>query len=1232
MTHFYTQKKAVVLTLLVLLGVLSAPPTGVRASMRDYFSQAVTALRGALGVAVRPTAPALSTSVQGQRKPAMNPSASTRRANGAEEPSDSDRAGINAIAAVLYDQINNASGNSTNSQNYEATYDTFDNEGADDFVVPAGRVWTIDTVNIRVIDSTTGAFTANVTFYANSGTNFPAAAVCTRTALPVNVVNGTTTIPLGSPCALTQGTYWVGVQINMNFDPNSDQVFWESRTTQSNSGGVWRNPGDGFGSGCTNFDRKANCGGNDTANPDWLFSLEGTDTQACTITCPANITVSNTPGACSAVVAYPAPTTTGVCGTVTCTPNSGSNFPVGVTTVTCNTTGLPRPSCTFTITVQDTQAPTVTVGTIASCYPTVAAAQAAALAATTATDICPGALVETASTVGTCSAVVTIRTTDIAGNFTDVTYNTRIDNTPPTVTVGSIASCYLTVAAAEAAALAATTATDNCPGALTETASTVGTCSAVITVTTTDSCGNATAVTYNTRIDNTPPTVTAGSIAACYSTVAAAEAAALAVTSATDNCPGALTEVASTVGTCSAVITVTTTDGCGNATAVTYNTRIDNTPPTVTIGSIASCYLTVAAAEAAALAATTATDNCPGALTETASTVGTCSAVITVTTTDVCGNATAVTYNTRIDNTPPTVTVGSIASSFSTVAAAEAAALAATTATDNCPGALTETASTVGTCSAVITVTTTDGCGNATAVTYNTIIDATPPTITCPSNQTAFSASGNPIPVTFPAPTAADNCPGVTVTCVPASGANFAVGVTTVTCTASDASSSSPDATCSFTVTVNSFTPAPTLSLVDPLNCNGPGDVINGSVTLVNPTAFAQTGTVTVALPAGIVGLPGTCVSSIATCTTTATTVSWSGTIPANTTLTITSQAQFANNVAAGTVLCTNTTAVFNGITGTAQGCLTVNCPVVGPGGLPGPLDALSDQKAGSVLVYNLVSSSASNPASQNSRISITNVNPSRTAYVHLFFVDGSNCSVADSFLCLTPNQTAAFLHSDIDPGTTGYVVAVATDRNGCPTNFNTLIGDEYVKLSSGHAANLGAEAIPALVGSAFACNAQSNQATLNFDGVMYGMLPRMLALSNFGSRLDGNNTLLVVNRIGGNLATGAATLGTLFGQLYDDAEKLYSFSLPASGCQLRGSLSDSFPRTTPRIDQVVSSGRSGWLKLAMGTDGAILGAALNANTNAASSGGAFNQGHNLHKLTLTTTASVTIPVFPPTC
>lgn len=78
----------------------------------------------------------------------------------------------------------------------------------------------------------------------------------------------------------------------------------------------------------------------------------------CQVTCPANITRSNDPNQCGAVTTYPAPTTGGTCGTVTCSPASGSFFPVGTTNITCS--AAVGPSCSFTTTVNDTQPPVLT--------------------------------------------------------------------------------------------------------------------------------------------------------------------------------------------------------------------------------------------------------------------------------------------------------------------------------------------------------------------------------------------------------------------------------------------------------------------------------------------------------------------------------------------------------------------------------------------------------------------------------------------------------------------------------------------------------------------------------------------------------------------------------------------------------------------------------------------------------------------------------------------------------
>jgi hypothetical protein len=151
----------------------------------------------------------------------------------------------------------------------------------------------------------------------------------------------------------------------------------------------------------------------------------------------------------------------------------------------------------------------------------------------------------------------------------------------------------------------------------------------------------------------------------------------------------------------------------------------------------------------------------------------------------------------------------------------------------------------------------------------------------------------------------------------------------------------------------------------------------------------------------------------------------------------------------------------------------------------------VSDQAAGSVLIYNFYASSASNPALENTRLNLTNTSETEDLSVHLFFVDGETCSVADNYVCLTKSQTMSFLMSDIDPGVSGYVVAVAVNsRTGAPIFFNQLIGDAYIKLASGHTANLGAEAIAAQVADPASTNASAMTATLNFDNVSYNALP----------------------------------------------------------------------------------------------------------------------------------------------
>src|SRR5262249_3827842 len=93
------------------------------------------------------------------------------------------------------------------------------------------------------------------------------------------------------------------------------------------------------------------------------FKVTVADKTAPVITVPANITVPST-GASGAAVTYTANATDAVGVTsFGCTPASGSTFPNGTTTVNCNAADAAGNSSSksFTVTVQNAGAPTVTV-------------------------------------------------------------------------------------------------------------------------------------------------------------------------------------------------------------------------------------------------------------------------------------------------------------------------------------------------------------------------------------------------------------------------------------------------------------------------------------------------------------------------------------------------------------------------------------------------------------------------------------------------------------------------------------------------------------------------------------------------------------------------------------------------------------------------------------------------------------------------------------------------------
>ncbi len=435
------------------------------------------------------------------------------------------------------------------------------------------------------------------------------------------------------------------------------------------------------------------------------------------------------------------------------------------------------------------------------------------------------------------------------------------------------------------------------------------------------------------------------------------------------------------------------------------------------------------------------------------------------------------------------------------------------------------------------------------------------------------------------------------------------------------------------------------VNIVDTAVCTAPGNIVTIEVKFTNTGVGIQgdnSGSELVAqLPPELIALSNSCGSSSGACMiTSATRFEWNGQVRLNETITIRLQSQVRDGVATGAMLCVAANLNFdsdgdaiNDAIATQNRCLTVNCPPAGPGALVPAISEAGDQKPGSILIYPIYSSSPANLQRQDTRINVTNTDPARRVIVHLFFQEDDSASIADAFLCLTPNQTASFLTSDMDPGMNGYLIVIAVDeRTGCPINFNHLIGDEYVKLSSGHAANLPAEAFAALAGAPPICPENAATVDVDLDGISYNAAPRILAVDSIQSPADGNSTLLVIDRIGGSLATGLSTIGDIFGVAYDDLEKPASFTFSTTRRQFRQIISASFPRTSPRITDFIPAGRSGWMKFLRQSDGAIIGCVINFNPDSASDSSAFNQGHNLSKLTLTTSASLTVPIVPPNC
>jgi len=369
--------------------------------------------------------------------------------------------------------------------------------------------------------------------------------------------------------------------------------------------------------------------------------------QSCIVSCPSNVTAQNDPNQYGAVVTYPNPTGSGSCGTIESFPASGSFFPVGTTVVTA--AGDSGNSCSFTVTVNDTQAPTFN-----SCPSNIETTESPAgsgsatvnYATPTASDNDPAGAVVTCDhpsgssfPVGVTSVICTA--TDAAGNTTssctfDVTVTTQCGiNCPANITQnvdGTTCGAVVTYTAPTTANCSGNETVTQIAGLASGSTFPVGTTTNTFKVT--DGATTSTCSFTVTVVDNVAPSIscpanitvnTSGNSCLALVTVTAPTA--------TDNCSGAtVTGVrddglalnsAYPVGT--TVITWTAHDAAGNVATCDQNIFVkDNTAPTAAVNvpdTVVGALMTVNA-DASCLAPVpdltaflTASDNCVAHLT-----------------------------------------------------------------------------------------------------------------------------------------------------------------------------------------------------------------------------------------------------------------------------------------------------------------------------------------------------------------------------------------------------------------------------------------------------------------------------------------------------------------------------------------------------------------------------------------------------------------------------------------
>lgn len=289
----------------------------------------------------------------------------------------------------------------------------------------------------------------------------------------------------------------------------------------------------------------------------------------------------------------------------------------------------------------------------------------------------------------------------------------------------------------------------------------------------------------------------------------------------------------------------------------------------------------------------------------------------------------------------------------------------------------------------------------------------------------------------------------------------------------------------------------------------------------------------------------------------------------------------------------------------------------------------VGDQKPGSVLFFNRYTSNASNSNRENSTLNLTNTSPAATVYVRLFLVTAATCQTSEIQLCLAPQQNASLVMSDLDPGVKGYAVAIATNLQGEPIQFNWLTGNVVIRQP---ASNISGSYNSILGAVAIAKRKEGNVPNVNglaemvFDDVTYDRLPGQIAFDGIPSQISATNaTIVSLYRPLADLSGAVSSVGvqiTGFGQ-NSQGQVISSTGTLSSACY-SDVVMGAFRLQPSPINQLLPSGAIGWLAASSNDLLPLMGAQFNS--------GEYNSGSNARPLSFTSEYRIKVSVSPVTC